>query len=161
MAEPIPDPGVEEITRWHRTFAPRFFNHAWELMDRPSLTSDEVDEMLASAFAQRAHWYQVGDARNRAIADWQVSRAAVRAGYPDLARRFAERCLRVSSDLDPFVVAFAHEAMARAASLVDDVDTFTEHLQAARRLVEQIDDSEEREVLVADLDEMEGADQRR
>ena len=31
---------------------------------------DEVDEMLASA-AQRAH-YQVGDARNRAIADWQV-----------------------------------------------------------------------------------------
>ena len=84
--EPIPDPGVEETARWHRTFAPRFFNRTWELMDRPSLTSDEVDEMMASAFAQWAHWHRVGDARNRAIADWQVSRAAVRAGHPDLAR---------------------------------------------------------------------------
>ena len=157
MAEPISDPGVEEITRWHRTSAPRFFNHTWDLMDRPALTSDEVDEMLASAFAQRAHWYQVGDARNRAIADWQVSRAAVRAGYPDLARRFAERSLRVAADLDPFVAAFAHEAMARAASLVDDVDSFTEHMQAARRLVDEIGDPEERKVLLADLDEMDGA----
>lgn len=157
MAEPISDPGVEEITRWHRTFAPRFFNHTWDLMDRPALTSDEVDEMLASAFAQRAHWYQVGDARNRAIADWQVSRAAVRAGYPDLARRFAERSLRVAADLDPFVAAFAHDAMARAASLVDDVDSFTEHMQAARRLVDEIGDPEERKVLLADLDEMDGA----
>lgn len=155
MVEPIPNPGVEDLTRWHRTFAPRFFNHTWELMDRPQLTSDEVDEMLASAFAQRAHWYQVGDGRNRAIADWQVSRAAVRAGYPDLALRFAERSLRLSSDLDPFVVAFAHEAVARAASLVDDIQTFQTHLRAARDLVSQIDDGEDRAVLVADLDEME------
>lgn len=154
--EPIPDPGVEETARWHRTFAPRFFNRTWELMDRPSLTSDEVDEMMASAFAQWAHWHRVGDARNRAIADWQVSRAAVRAGHPDLARRFAERCLRAAADLDPFVAGFAHEALARAAALVDDVDSFTDHMEAARRLLPAIDDPEERAVLEADLDEMEG-----
>lgn len=156
MVEPIPSPSVEDITRWHRTFAPRFFNHTWELMDRGDLTEDEMDEMLSSAFAQRAHWYQVGDARNRAIADWQVSRAAVLAGFPHLARRFAERSLRVSTDLDPFVLGFAHEAIARAASLVDDVATFEQHVEAARDLVSEIDDDEERTALTADLDEMTG-----
>lgn len=156
MAEPVISPSVEDITRWHRTFAPRFFNHTWELMDRGDMTEDEIDEMLSSAFAQRAHWYQVGDARNRAIADWQVSRAAVRAGFPHLAARFAERSLRVSADLDPFVIGFAHEAIARAAALVDDLATFELHLQAARDLVPEIEDDEERMALAADLDEMTG-----
>lgn len=156
MVEPVEDPSVEDITRWHRTFAPRFFNHTWELMDRAELDDDQVDEMLSSAFAQRAHWYQVGDARNRAIADWQVSRAAVLAGYPDLARRFGERSLREADALDPFVRGFAHEAIARAAASVDDVETFETHLTAARQLSGLIDDEEERRVLVADLDLMTG-----
>lgn len=154
MVEPIEDPGVEEIARWHRTFAPRFFNRTWELMDKGDLSDDEADEMLSSAFAQRAHWYMVGDARERAVADWQVSRAAVLVGLPDLARRFAVRALRVSESLDPFVVGFAHEAIARAAALVDDVDTFERHVEAARSLLLDITDEEERAVLAADLDEM-------
>lgn len=154
MVTPITDPSVEDITRWHRTFAPRFFNHTWELMDRSDLDDDEVDEMLSSAFAQRAHWYQVGDPRNRAIADWQVSRAAVMAGYPDLALRFGQRSLDVAKDLDPFVIAFAHEAIARAAAHVDDVDTFEAHLMAARELALEIEDEEDRRVLAADLDQM-------
>ena len=72
------------------------------------------------------------------------------------AARFAERCLRAAADLDPFVAGFAHEALARAAALVDDVDSFTDHMEAARRLLAAIDDPEERAVLEADLDEMEG-----
>lgn len=155
MVAPIENPSVEDITRWHRTFAPRFFNHTWDLMDRVSLEADEVDEMLASAFAQRAHWYQVGDARNRSIADWQVSRAAVLAGYPELARRFAERSLQQARELDPFVLAFAHEAIARAAAQVDDLTTFEAHMLAARELSLQIEDDEDRETLIRDLDQME------
>lgn len=154
MVEPVENPSVEDITRWHRTFAPRFFNHTWELMDREVLDEDGIDELLASAFAQRAHWYQVGDARNRAIADWQVSRAAVIAGYPDLSRRFGERSLREAADLDPFVRGFGHEAIARAAASVDDLGTFEEHLAAARELCQQIEDDEDRQVLAADLDQM-------
>ncbi len=154
MVAPIADPSPEDIDRWHRTFAPRFFNHTWELMDRTDLDADELDEMLASAFAQRAHWFAVGDSRNRAIADWQVSRAAILAGYPHLARRFAERSLVSSAGLDPFVAAFAHEAIARAAAAVDDVDTFDAHLLAARELSLQVVDPGERRTIVADLDQM-------
>src|SRR5690606_20793124 len=63
-----------------------------------------------------------------------------------------ETCLEFG--LDPFVTGFAHEAIARAAAEVDDVETFTEHLQSARALLEEIEDDEEREVLAADLAEM-------
>lgn len=156
MTEPIKDPNAEEVAGWHRTFAPMAFNQTWELLDANGLTREDEEQMLAAAFAQRYHWYEVGSDRNRAIADWQVSRVAVVLGYADLARRFGERSLEIAVEyaLDPFVKGFAHEAIARAAAEVDDVETFTEHLELARAALAEIEDDEEREVLQADLAEM-------
>ena len=112
--------------------------------------------MLAATFAQKWHWSAVGDARNWAIADWQVSRVLAVLGYADLSRRFGERSLEIAleHDLDPFVKGFAHEAIARAAADVDDIDTFTDHIAAARELATEIEDPDDREVLQADLTEM-------
>lgn len=156
MIEPIKDPSGEDIAVWHRTFAPRAFNRTWELLDADELTREQEEQMLASTFAQRYHWYEVGTERNRAIADWQVSRVAVVLGYADLARRFGERSLEIAVEysLDPFVKGFAHEAIARAAASVDDVETFTEHLELARAALAEIEDDEDREILQADLTEM-------
>lgn len=156
MIEPIKDPSGEDIAAWHRTFAPRAFNRTWELLDADELTREQEEQMLASTFAQRYHWYEVGTERNRAIADWQVSRVAAVLGYADLARRFGERSLEIAVEysLDPFVKGFAHEAIARAAASVDDVETFTEHLELARAALAEIEDDEDREILQADLTEM-------
>lgn len=156
VIEPIENPGDEDISRWHRTLAPRAFNRTWELLDADELSRAEEEEMLAATFASRHHWYQVGTARNRAIADWQVARVAAVLGYADLARRFAEISLEIAveNELDPFIVGFAHEAIARAAADVDDVETFTEHLDRARAQLVEIDDDEERDLLAADLAEM-------
>jgi hypothetical protein len=146
----------EELSLWQRTLAPHAFNRTWELLDAPSLSREQEEEMLAATFAQRYHWYQVGEPRNWAIADWQVSRVAAVLGYADLASRFGERSLEIAVEhgLDPFVVGFAHEAIARAAAEVDDIDTFTEHLELARSMLSEIDDPEDRELLEADLAEM-------
>lgn len=156
MVEPIENPGLDELAVWSRTFAPRAFNRTWDLLDAETLTREDEEEMLAAAFAQRYHWYAVGNERNRAIADWQVSRVTAVLGYSDLARRFGERSLEIATeyDLDPFVRGFAHEAIARAAATVDDVETFTEHLELAKAALSAIDDDEDREVLAADLAEM-------
>jgi hypothetical protein len=156
VTDPVLDPSDEDLATWSRTLAPMAFNEVWRLLDKSSLTRDEEEEMLAAAFAQRHHWYQVGTPRNRAIADWQVSRVAAVLGYADLSSRFGERSLALAREheLGPFVTAFAHEAIARAAAFVDDVTTFTEHLEAARALLADIDDPEERETLEADLTEM-------
>ncbi|MEX1124446.1 MAG: hypothetical protein WEE53_02155 [Acidimicrobiia bacterium] len=156
MTEPVKGLTSEQSAVWHRTFAPQAFNHTWELLDLDMRTPDEDEDMLASTFAQRFHWYHVGDARSRAIADWQISRVAVVLGYAELAQRFGERSLAVceENDLDAFVRGFAHEAIARAAAEVDDVDTFTQHLEKARALLAEVEDTEEQDVLAADLAEM-------
>ncbi len=156
MVEPIENPSQDDLAVWNRTFAPRAFNRTWELLDAGELDREDEEEMLAAAFAQRYHWYEVGTERNRAIADWQVSRVAAVLGYSDLARRFGERSMEIAVeyDLDPFVKGFAHEAIARAAATVDDIETFTEHLELAKAALSAIEDDEDREVLAADLAEM-------
>jgi hypothetical protein len=156
VTEPVKDATPEQWAAWHRTFAPQAFNHTWELLDLDARTPEEDEDMLASTFSQRFHWYQVGDPRKRAIADWQVSRVAVVLGYAELAQRFGERSLAVceENDLDAFVRGFAHEAIARAAAEVDDVETFTEHLEFAKAMLPDIEDSEDRDILAADLAEM-------
>jgi len=156
MVEPVPNPSDEDLARWQRTLAPRAFNRAWELLDAADLTREQEEEMLAATFTQRHQWYQVGDARNRAIADWQISRVAAVLGYADLARRFGERSLEVAVEngLDAFVVGFAHEAIARAAADVDDIETFSEHLELAKAALADVEDEEDRDVLAADLAEM-------
>ena len=156
MVEPAPDPSEETIASWQRTLAARAFNLTWELLDSTELTREQEEAMLAATFAQRHLWYQVGDARNRAIADWQVSRVAAVLGYADLARRFGERSLDVATDkgLDPFVIGLCHEAIARAAADVDDVETFNEHLELARAAIAEIEDEDDRELLASDLVEM-------
>lgn len=147
---------AEKMARWHREFAPAAFNNTWTLLDQTERTREQEEEMLASTFAQRYHWYAVEEPKNWAIADWQVSRVAAVLGYAELSRRFAERSLELAEehDLGPFVKGFAHEAIARAAADVDDVDTFTEHLEMAKAALPEIEDSHEREVLQADLTEM-------
>jgi hypothetical protein len=156
MTEPTNPPGDEEQVAWQRSLAGSAFNRTWELLDAENLSREQEEEMLAATFAQRHLWYQVGTTRNHAIADWQVSRVFAVLGYADLARRFGERSLEVSIEngLDPFVTGFAHEAIARAAADVDDIDTFSEHLELARSLLDAIEDDEDRDLLASDLAEM-------
>lgn len=156
MTETPGHPSLEDINNGHRVLAPYAFNHTWTLLDSTTLTREQEEEMLASTFAQRYHWYAIGEPRNWAIADWQVSRVAAVLGYEELALRFGERSLEVAIEygLEPFVIGFAHEAIARAAAAVDDVDTFTQHLELARAQLAGIVDPNERELLEADIAEM-------
>jgi hypothetical protein len=156
MIEPIENPTDDQLTTWHRTFAPRAYNHTWTYLDKEELTSDDEVEMLTSTFAQRYHWRQVGTARHWAIADWQISRVAAVTGYFDLARRFGMSSLAICEEnqLDAFVTGFAHEAIARAAAFVDDVETFEEHIALARESLARIGDEEDRTTLAADIDQM-------
>jgi hypothetical protein len=156
MTEAVESPSDADLAVWDHTFAPRAYNEAWQLLDLAEPSREDEEAMLAATFAQRYHWFRVGTPRNQAIADWQVSRVAAVLGYADLALRFGERSLAtcLDNDLDAFVTGFAHEAIARAAADVDDVEMFTEHLEAAKEKLAEIEDPEERDTLEADLAEM-------
>lgn len=156
MVEPIRDPSTEDVTRWHRTMAPQLFNRTWEILDHEDRTTEEEDEMLSAAFGQRFHWYKVGSGVNRAVADWQVARAAAVLGYGELAMRFARRSLEVceTEELAPFYSGYAHEAIARAAETMGDEATRDLHVAEARTLALAVGDEDERHMLLADLELM-------
>ena len=150
MTEPSP----EELARYAAVLAPAAFNRTWELLDLAERSPEQEEEMLAATFAQRHHWYQVGTPLNRAVADWQVARVLAVLGYAELADRFARHSLRIceTHDLPPFFTGYAHEAIARAADVMDDFETVRRHTEQARRYAAQVADPEERTMLLTDVE---------
>ncbi len=140
----------------HRQLAVSLFNRTWELLDQPTRSHEERAEMLTVAFASRHHWREAGEARNFAISDWQISRAAAVLGYADLAEEYGQRSLEIASGahLGPFYEGYAHEALARAAGLAGNRDLKAKHLDIAYTMLDQIDEASEREMLGPDLDEL-------
>ena len=140
----------------HRSLAVALFNRTWVLLDQDSRSPDDDVEMLTAAFTSRYHWLQVGEARNFSVSDWQVSRVAAVLGHAGLAAEYGRRSLETATraELGPFYVAYAHEALARAALLAGDDAGRHEHLETASELMSQIEDASERDLLAPDLDEL-------
>ena len=143
----------------HRQLAVALFNRTWELLDQETRTDEQKTEMLTAAFASRYHWRQIGEPRHFSVSDWQISRVAAVLGYPELANQFGKSSLHIASlaTLAPFYVGYAHEALARAARFAGNRDVVANHLEAARDMLGLVEDAGERELLAADINEIEGA----
>jgi hypothetical protein len=142
----------------HRHFAATCFNRAWTLLDKPSRTPAENDELLLTAMASLWHWSQREDCRPRHLATgyWQVSRVYAILGNGVEARRMAARSAMHAAGEPPFFMAYAHEALARAALVLLDSAALDRHLAEARRLLGEVHDPEERTLLERDLAELAG-----
>ena len=139
----------------HKYFSAACFNACWDLIDKPSRTSEEDEHMLQLTFASHYHWTQRPDytPTNASIAYWQIARVYALLGQAANAIHYGDVCLQVSmhSSVGPFYRAYAHEALARAYGLVGDASLKELHLSAAYELVEQVPDVEDRAPLLADL----------
>jgi len=141
----------------HLDLAKATFNKTWEYLDRDDRTADDDREMLAHAAASWYHWRQVGDAKNRSVSDWQMSRVLAVLGSSRLARSFAGASLKTAQEakLRGFYVGMAHEAIARAAAVGGDDATRNKHVAKAKDVLATLTDEEEIEVLTADLSTVE------
>ncbi len=135
------------------------FNETWGYLDRDDRTPDDDAAMLGTALASWHHWRQVGEPKNFSISDWQASRVLAVLGEGSLARRYGEMSLRWATehDLSPFYTAYAHEAIARAAALQGDDAARDEHVAMGRETAAQVESDDDREVVLADLDEVAGS----
>ncbi|TAM88567.1 MAG: hypothetical protein EPN43_08160 [Jatrophihabitans sp.] len=134
-----------------RALAATLFNGTWDLMERAGRTAADDDTMLHMAHASRYHWGNVGTAANLARGEWLCSRVYTVLGRAEPAGAHARRVLGLCrenglADLD---LAFAYEALARAAAVAGDA-------AEARRCVEQaqavpVAEQEDREQLARDL----------
>ncbi|MBM4362397.1 MAG: hypothetical protein FJ104_06930 [Deltaproteobacteria bacterium] len=139
----------------HRYFAAHCFNSAWPLIDKAERTPEEETQLLALGHASLWHWTQRADCTDKSLSvgHWMLSRIYSVLREPAGARRYAESCLRMSGRplVEPFYLAFAHEAVARAAALREDWATVSTSLRAARELAEQVADPANRKLLLDDL----------
>jgi hypothetical protein len=147
---------TDEVTfaepAFHQKMAAELFNETWKLLDKPDRTPEDDARMSHAAHASRLHWEFVGSARNLAIGEWQVARVHAVLQQPDAALYHARRSLEIATQhrLGPFLVACAHEAMARALSATQP-QAASQHIATARKLAPEITDPDERNILDEDL----------
>ncbi len=140
----------------HQAFSAGCFNKCWSLIDKADRSPEDVENMILLANASLWHWKQRSDRkpRNLSIGYWQVSRVYALAGEVRLARRYGEKCLKVSVDnrLSPFYLGYAYEALARAEAVAGNTARASGHLSKARAQLAEVEDEEEKTLLAADLD---------
>jgi tRNA A-37 threonylcarbamoyl transferase component Bud32 len=137
----------------HKKLSADCFNRTWELLEKKERTAEENERMISLSHASLAHWRMREDCtdRNLSIGYWQLSRVYAVLGQGNNAERYGGLCLRVSSQEPPFYLAYAHEALARAALLNERRELFDKHLAEAKTLAAKVTDAEEKKMLVDDL----------
>ncbi len=144
-----------EKTQFHKELAINLFNHVWDLLDKGDKRNEEENyEMVHGAHTSVYHWGRVGDASNINVGEWQISRVYSTLGNYQSALFHGERSLKIAKDanLAPFYHAYAMEAIARAYSLTNDKETCEKYLKEAKDKAKEIDNEEERKMVLDDLD---------
>ena len=148
---------------WHRKQAASLFNQVWRLLEKTRRTPAEDDEMIHAAHASRYHWGIVGKPAQVAIGEWQVSHvyAVLRRSEP--ATYHARHCLAVCREhhLRDFPLAFAYEALARAAAVAGKSSDRDGFIRRARAAANGIENEEDRKLVLSDLATIPGARRRR
>jgi hypothetical protein len=144
------------MNEMHRQLAVQYFNETWSLLDLPERTSEQDALMIHMAHASLLHWSYEGAPKNFAIGEWQVSRVHAVLQQFDAATFHARRSLEIAqtSKLGHFLIAYAHEALARALAMRAPAEA-AEHYDAALQLSNQIEERDSRDQLVHDLQTIE------
>jgi hypothetical protein len=137
----------------HKYFSAHCFNSAWDLINKGSRTPEENQMMITLNQTSLWHWTQRDDCtpKNMSIGYWQTSRIYALLGRDFPARKYGQLSLDNARDAEPFFIAYAHEALARAAKLAGDTDTMNEHLASARKHAEAVTDTDSKKMLEDDL----------
>lgn len=148
---------TEDLT-WplvHKKLASTCFNATWDILDLAERTPEQEEEMLRLTFASHYHWTKREDYRpvKASIAHWQVSRVFAVIGSGELALRFGRRALEAAqsdAEMPAFALAYAHEAIARAAHLLGDAALRDTHAAKVRAMIADVDEKTQ-PMLEADL----------
>ncbi len=143
-----------------REIAKRLFNRTWELLENEHRAPGEDDEMLHSAHASACHWRRVGKPENLARGEWQCSRVYAVLGRAEPSLHHARRVLEICElhGIGDFDLAFAYEALARAVAVAGNAEEARAMVQKALAAADAISDSEDRDLLLADLETVPGVE---
>lgn len=137
----------------HRKIGSDLFTYTWSLLERTDRSKEEVDEMIHAAHASRYHWGHAGTPLNLSIGEWQVSRVYASVGRAEPAFYHARRALEIARrhGLGRFHLAYAYEALARAAAVAGQRQARNRYLREARRIGAAVRSRDDRRMLWEDL----------
>lgn len=141
----------------HRALAVSYFNAAWDLIDTPSRTPEQDQEMLDLALASRQHWREAEGhtPANLIVADWQVAHAASLAGQAETALCFAQSAIVLADDhegeIPAWLMASVHEGMARAHATAGNRDGYEREAAVARMFLAGIGEDEDSKPIAEQL----------
>ena len=125
----------------HKFFSTHCFNKAWDLIDQPSRTPEEDEELIRLSLTSAWHWKQRDDCtqKNLSIGYWQTSRIYTVLGQAYNARRYASLCLDASQGEDV------------AQFYLGNTAQMEQYLNQARNIAAAMSDSDEKQMLLDDL----------
>jgi DNA-binding transcriptional MerR regulator len=134
------------------------FNSTWTYLEKENRDRADDDAMLHMAHASAHHWRQVGKPVNFARSEWQCSRVYAALGRAEPCLHHAKRALDICTEhgLGDFDLAFAYEALARASAIAGDLDKARDYTEQALVAAQDIQDGDDRELLVTDLETIPG-----
>jgi hypothetical protein len=146
----------EEQVRAHRFFSVGCFNQIWAILDKKDRDPGDIEAMIHLAHSSFWHWSKSPEqnSMNLSVGYWMLSRVYATAMDDYNALIYARKCLDISIDdkLEPFYVAYAYEAMARACSISGEIEMMDGYLQKGLNAAELVMDIESQSLVKADLD---------
>jgi DNA-binding transcriptional MerR regulator len=134
------------------------FNSTWRYLEKENRSRDDDDAMLHMAHASAHHWRQVGKPENLARSEWQCSRVYAALGRAEPCLHHARRVLDICTEngLGDFDLAFGYEALARGHAIAGDAEQARSFAEQALAAAEDIKESDDRELLLGDLETIPG-----
>lgn len=144
-------PTEEEIRQWHKRFAARANNRAWDLSEQADLTADEKLELFHAAHAAAHHWSQMGTLQQISQAELLLGHVHAILGHGELAMEFSISAWNAitSGESAPWEIAFAQTILAGAAAAASKTDLHREHWAKAKALGEALEDPQDKELFLA------------
>jgi|SRR5690606_21085890 len=139
-----------DAAKAHRWFAIELNNKAWDLIEAPARTAEEVAAMLSAAHASRYHWSECGTILNHLRSEALVAAAYLAAGQPELARNYAQACLNLceqaGDEATPFDLACAAGGMACALAQLGERDAARTFYAQAKAQIPRFEHADDKEV---------------
>ncbi|WP_053367970.1 hypothetical protein [Bacillus sp. FJAT-27245] len=138
----------------HKKLAIELFNYTWDLIETPTRSEADDENMINAAHASRFHWGIAGTPLQFARGEWQTSRVYSLMGRAEPALYHAKKSLDLclSNNLGDFDLGFAYEALARAYAVEGDMRQRDEHISLGMRAAEQVQKEGDKAWLLKNVD---------
>ena len=139
----------------HERLAKQINGEVWKLLESTSRDEEQDEAMIRAAHASYFHWLHAGTNVHRQRGEWMLAHVYTVVGRDEAARHHARRCQMFTDqfrdEMEDFDLAYADEAVARAAALSGDLETARRHRQLAETRGAHIADEEDRTIFLGDL----------